>query len=184
MIARWKHWRRKRSRVAFFRLVCLIVFQFEFRPRTFTTGFYGKIYQIRAYDFKKITVTTISFSDKRTCINLQTKRPTEKENALFLLSVGSQIEGLPVNKGKHFCARILTGEQEWQTRTDDQWSLYCSNLTKNHLSKDKLKATWLQLHYWSCNRQVTWRGRVAIPKSDCLKTRLIPILSNAKVTFK
>ena len=35
-----------------FLTVCLTVFPFEFRPRTFTIGFYGKkIFHIRAYDF-------------------------------------------------------------------------------------------------------------------------------------
>ena len=37
---------------ASFSAVCLTVFPFEFRPRTFTIGFYRrKIFHIRAYDF-------------------------------------------------------------------------------------------------------------------------------------
>ena len=34
-----------------FLTVCLTVFPFEFRPLTFTIGFYGKIFHIRAYGF-------------------------------------------------------------------------------------------------------------------------------------
>ena len=40
------------ARTCQFFAVCLTVFPFEFRPRTFTIGFYGKkLYHIRAYDF-------------------------------------------------------------------------------------------------------------------------------------
>ena len=40
------------ARTCQFFAVCLTVFLFEFRPRTFTIGFYGKkLYHIRAYDF-------------------------------------------------------------------------------------------------------------------------------------
>ena len=42
MMVRWHHWHHKRSHVPFCFAVCLTVFPFEFRPRTFTIGFYRK----------------------------------------------------------------------------------------------------------------------------------------------
>ena len=45
MIARWHQWGTMTSQMlarASFSAVCLTVFPFEFRPRTFTIGFYGK----------------------------------------------------------------------------------------------------------------------------------------------
>ena len=55
MIARWHQCGTMTSQMlarASFSAVCLTVFPFEFRPRTFTIGFYGKkLYHIRAYDF-------------------------------------------------------------------------------------------------------------------------------------
>ena len=40
------------ARTCQFSAVCLTVFPFKFRPRTFTIGFYGKkLYHIRSYDF-------------------------------------------------------------------------------------------------------------------------------------
>ena len=46
----WHHDVTNAARASF-SAVCLTVFPFEFRPRTFTIGFYGKSYHIRAYDF-------------------------------------------------------------------------------------------------------------------------------------
>ena len=55
MIARWHQCGTMTSQMlarASFSAVCLTVLPFEFRPRTFTIGFYGKkLYHIRAYDF-------------------------------------------------------------------------------------------------------------------------------------
>ena len=50
------------ARTCPFFAVYLTIFSFEFRPRTLTVGFYGKIiYQIRAYDFRM----QFSFDGKR-----------------------------------------------------------------------------------------------------------------------
>ena len=54
MVASWHQYGTMTSQMvsrASFSSVCLTVFLFEFRPRTFTIGFYGKLYHIRAYDF-------------------------------------------------------------------------------------------------------------------------------------
>ena len=56
-----------------FSAVCLTVFPFEFRPRIFTIGFYGKkLYHIRAYDFGvqfsfKLVFADPSFLHRASC---------------------------------------------------------------------------------------------------------------------
>ena len=50
LMAMWHHWRYKLPHMPFF-AVCLTDFPLEFRPWTFTNGFFGKIYLTRVYDF-------------------------------------------------------------------------------------------------------------------------------------